>query len=63
MTIDEILVSIDKLNSKDRKKVIEIIKEKYNLTNKLPEDAFVVGKNYNFSNEQEDDIYDNMKRK
>lgn len=63
MSVDEILISIGKMDNEEREKLLILIKEKYNLTNKLPEDAFVVEKNYDFWNNQEDDIYDNLKRK
>lgn len=59
MSVDEILISIEKMDNEEREKLLILIKEKYFLENKLPIDAFAVGQNYNFWNNPEDDIYDN----
>ncbi|HHU16608.1 MAG TPA: hypothetical protein GXZ70_00065 [Clostridiales bacterium] len=63
MCADKVLQIIESLNSEDRLKVLALIKEKYDLMDRLPRDAFVVGESYNFWNNKEDDIYDNPKRK
>lgn len=49
MSVDKVLQIIESIMySEDRLKVIGLLKEKYDLTYKLPKDAFVVGANYNF---------------
>lgn len=57
MSIDELLMAIEKLDNEEREKVLTIIKEKYDLTNKLPIDAFFVNSSYDFWLNEDDDIY------
>ncbi|MBW9171220.1 hypothetical protein K2F43_08375 [Clostridium estertheticum] len=57
MGIEEILASIEKLNENDREKVIGLIKQKYNLINDLPREAFVASSSYEFWLNSDDDVY------
>lgn len=63
MCVDKVLQIIESMNSEDRLKIISLLKEKYDLMDKLPKDAFTIGENYNFWNNQEDDIYEDPKMK
>lgn len=58
--MEEIIISIEKMENEERKKLLNLIKEKYNLINKLPEKGFKVGRNYDFWLCEEDDIYDKL---
>lgn len=61
MTAEEILMSIEYLDNEERKKVLMLINDKYNLTGKLPEDSFAVGSSYNFWLCPEDEAYETIK--
>jgi len=58
LCVDKILINIEKMDNEEREKLLILIKEKYNLMDKLPEDAFIVGSSYDFWLCEEDDIYD-----
>jgi hypothetical protein len=51
---------IKNLENDEKEKILMSIKEKYDLTNKLPENVFVVGAGYNFWLNKDDDIYDEL---
>jgi len=48
LKIEEIFESIETLSIKDRNNLLEKIKVKYDLVNKIPSDAFLVGEGYSF---------------
>ena len=48
MSVDELLIYIENLDNEEIDRFLMLIKEKYNLTNKLPQDVFAAGENYNF---------------
>lgn len=58
MTVDEILLCIEKLNNEEREKFLMIVKEKYDLTNKIPSNALICNSSYDFW--LTDDIYDEL---
>lgn len=60
MSVDEILMSIENLDNDEREKILMIIKEKYDLTNKLLESGCPVSDNYNFWLNEDDDMYDDI---
>jgi hypothetical protein len=60
LSLEEILMSIEHLDNEERKKALMIIYDKYNLTDKLPEDSFVVGSSYNFWLCPEDEVYETI---
>jgi hypothetical protein len=62
LSVDEILISMESLDSEEREKVLMLVKEKYNLTNKLPRNVFIANSGYEFWLNEDDDIYDNPKR-
>jgi hypothetical protein len=49
---DRIIKELDMLNEKERQKVLNKIKDKY-----MSKDAIVLGKNYTWWDNEEDDIY------
>lgn len=60
MSVDEILMCIEKLNNEEREKFLMLIKEKYDLTNKIPSDALICDSSYDFWLDPEEDVYDEM---
>ena len=56
LSAEEILMCIEHLDNGEREELLILIKEKYNLENKLPMDAFIVGSNYDFWLCEENDI-------
>lgn len=60
MSVDEIIRIIENLDNDEREKVLMIIKGKYDLTDKLPENGFVVDDSYDFWLNEDDDIYDEL---
>ena len=49
---EKIIKEIDMLSEQDRQKVLDQIKEKY-----MAEDVVLLGENYSWWNNEEDDIY------
>lgn len=60
MSVDEILMCIEKLNNEEREKFLMLIKEKYDLTNKIPSNAAICDICYDFWLNEDDDLYDEM---
>lgn len=58
--IDEQVKKIDNLDNDERKIILMLIKEKYDLTNKLPNNGFPIGDDYNFWLNEDDDVYDEL---
>jgi len=50
--LDKIIKEIDMLSEQERKKVLDKIKEKY-----MTEDVILLGENYSWWDNEEDDIY------
>jgi len=51
---------IEKLNNEEREKFLMLIKEKYDLTNKIPSDAVICDNSYDFWLCEDDDVYDEL---
>jgi hypothetical protein len=52
MSADEVIKKIENLDKNERERVLKHVREKY-----FQQDAAVLGSNYNWWNNEEDDIY------
>ncbi|MFA9396863.1 MAG: hypothetical protein ACERKV_01165 [Clostridiaceae bacterium] len=60
MSVDEIIMYIEKLNNEEREKFLMLIQEKYGLTTKIPSNAAICDSSYDFWINKDDDIYDEL---